>query len=192
MSIGLALLFIAVGLISLFDFVEPEYANFQTLKGQLAGDQSFLQSETQAVAQAQTLITQYQGQTQSAQTVALAVPTGENLADALAQVYGIAANSGIVVQGVSISAPTLDSQTASSSALVQPLGTLTFQLSAVGSYEALQSFLTGLQTNVRIFDVKALSISPVVNIAGKSQDVFNYSMTVATYYQISNNSPTTP
>lgn len=192
MSIGLALVFIAVALIALFDFVEPEYTNFQTLKGQLAGEQAFLQSETQAVAQAQTLITQYQGQTQSAQTVALAVPTGENLADALAQVYGIAANSGIGVQSVSISAPTLQSQTASSSVLVQPLGTITFQLGAVGSYEALQSFLGGLQTNVRIFDVKAISITPLVSTTGKSQDLFNYSMSVATYYQISNGSSTTP
>ncbi len=184
MSIGSALLFIVVALVVLFDLVQPEYGNFQTLKGQLAGEQAFLQSETTAVAQAQTLISQYQGQSASAQTAALAVPTGEDLAGALAQVYGLAANSkGLVIQTVGVSAPALQSQTASSTQLVQPLGTITFQISAIGSYEALQDFLSGLETNVRIFDIKGLSVAPANGATGKSQDFFTYNLTVATYYQ---------
>jgi Tfp pilus assembly protein PilO len=187
-SIGLALLFAIVALVVLLELVEPAYASFQTLKGELAGEQAFLATETQAVAQAQTLVNQYQGQSQSAQTAALAVPTGEDLAGALAQIYGLAANNGIVIQTVGISAPTLQAQSAASSStdLVQPLGTLTFQLSAIGSYESLKSFLSGLATNVRIFDVQSLSISPGAGTPGTSGDIFNYSITVATYYQIQN------
>jgi Tfp pilus assembly protein PilO len=188
-SIGSALLLIVVALVVLFDLVQPEYANLETLKGQLAGEQMLFQTETQAVAQAQTLISQYQSQSQSSQTAALALPTGEDLAGALAQIYGLAANNGITIQTVSVSAPTLQQQTASSTNLVQPLGTLTFQIAAVGSYESLQNFLSGLATNVRIFDVKSISLNPVGGTTGKSGDLFTYSITVASYYQLPN-SPT--
>jgi Tfp pilus assembly protein PilO len=183
MSIGLALGFIVLALVLLFDLVEPEYTNFQTLKGQLSGEQAFLQSETTAVAQAQTLISQYQSESASEQTAALAVPTGEDLAGAVAQIYGLAANEGIVIETVGISAPALQANAASSTQLVQPLGTITFQISAIGSYESLQNFLSGLQANVRIFDVKGLSIASANGAAGKSQDLFNYNITVVTYYQ---------
>ncbi len=180
-SIGLALVFLIVALVLLFDLVQPEYANFQTLKGQLAGRQAFLDSETTAVAQAQTLISQYQGQNASEQTATLAMPTGEDLAGALAQIYGLAQNSGVAVQTVGISAPTLQSQAASSTNLVQPLGTMTFQISATGSYESLQNFLSGLATNVRIFDVKGLNIVSPAGVTGKTSDVFSYNITVAAY-----------
>lgn len=184
MSIGLSLAFIVVALVFFFDFIQPEYGNLEVLKGQLSGEQSFLQTETQAVAQAQTLISEYKNQSQAEQNAALAMPTGEDLAGALAQVYGLAANEGIVVQSVGITAPALQVEGgASSTNITKPLGTISFQIQASGSYEALQSFLSGLQTNIRIFDVEGLSLAS--SQSGKIPDAFTYTIAVTTYYQAS-------
>lgn len=196
---GLSLLFIMGALILLFDLVQPEYANFQMLKGQLAGEQALFATETQAVSNAQNLISQYKGQSGNAQTASLAVPAGEDLAGALAQVYGLAANSSIAIQSVGISAPDLQAAANSQGAqLVQPLGTVTFQIAAAGTYEALKNFLQGLETNVRIFDVKGLSITPISSntaTPGKSQgsqDFFTYDISATAYYQEQTNASTTP
>jgi hypothetical protein len=46
--------------------------------------------------------------------------------------------------------------------------------------------LLGLETNIRIFDLKGLSLQPaLVGAAGKgaSQNLFTYTMAVAVYYQ---------
>ena len=191
-SIAFALLFIVGALVFFFDLVQPAYSDFSNAKGQVAGEQTLLQTEQQSVTAAQALIAQYQNQPQSEQNLALAMPSGEDLAGALAQIYGLAAANGVGLQSIGIAAPTLASQPTSDNSntsnspvsLVQSLGTISLQLGAAGSYEALKSFLSGLETNIRIFDVKSISIEPA-SAGSKSagQDFFTYLITVATYYQ---------
>ncbi len=181
-SIVLALLFVIGALVVLFDLIEPAYQDAMTTKGNLEAAQQFLATETQAVTQAESIITSYRNDTATLETVDLALPTGPDIAGALAQFYGLAANSGLTVQGISISKPILQavSQPAGSSTnILKPVGTISFQLAAIGSYEDLQAFLAGIETNVRMFDLKALSISS----GGATKDLYNYSMTVVTYYQ---------
>jgi len=190
-SILIAIFFVIVAIIVLFDWIEPEYANMMTIKAQLLGEQAFLSSEQQAATQVKNLVSSYQTQSQSpvASTIALAIPPNQDLAGALAQIYGLAEANGLTVSGIGISAPSLqDVQGASSTATIQPIKTISFQISAAGSYEALKNFLSGLETNVRIFDLKSFSMTGAASSGGKSssassQDFFNYSFSVVTYYQ---------
>jgi Tfp pilus assembly protein PilO len=48
-----------------------------------------------------------------------------------------------------------------------------------GTYEDFRAFLSNLETNVRIFDLKAMSIQPIA----KQTNLFGFSLTVAAYYQ---------
>lgn len=193
MSIVGALVFVILALVLFFDLVQPEYGNMEALKGQAVGQKAFLASETTAVAQAQQLISEYQSQSQGEQNAALAMPTGADIAGALAQAYGIAQANNIVIQTISVSTPTLEAPATPTdgttlSDLVKPLGTLTLQITAAGSYESLQGFLSGLETNIRIFDLKGISIQPAAGAAsGKgvpiTQDLFTYALSFAVYYQ---------
>ncbi len=201
-NILLAFLILAVAVFAFFYFVQPEYGNLMTLKGIMANDQQFLATQQKIAAQVQAALSTEGSQSSSSQAVALALPVGPDTAGALAQIYGLASANGIIVESVGVSlqtatqaAPQSTSASASGTAnlasLIQPAGSITFQIAATGSYEALKTFLEGLETNVRIFDVTGLSIKPVpaVTTAGAvangAQDLYNSNMTVVAYYQSS-------
>jgi len=191
-STFLALLILVIAAIAFFELVQPEYANFITLKGKAVSAQQFLVSEQKLVTQAQSVLDSYQGQSAGTQAVNLAMPIGQDSAEAIAQIYGLATNSGLVVQGVGISlqaAPQDSRSTASAASLIVPRGTITFQVAASGSYESLKTFLQGLESNVRVFDVTGLTIHPMNTVTGSgvasasTQDFYSYSITAVAYYQ---------
>lgn len=192
-SIVLALLFLILALVLFFDLVEPTYSNLETTKGQLIGEQTFLATESQAVTQAQQLIAEYQNESQGEQDAALAMPTGPDIAGALAQAYGIAQSNDVAIETINASTPTLQVQSQASpgtTEAVKPLGTILLQVTGLGSYESLMSFLSELETNIRIFDLKGITIQPaqIAAVGGKgsapaTQDIFTYNLTVAVYYQ---------
>lgn len=179
-----SLVLVIVALIAFFQIIQPEYSSVAQLKGKVAAENDMLQTETQLVASVQTIINQYQQQAGSAQTVVMALPNGEDISGALAQVYGLAQNNGIALQNLQISPPSLQlSATASggdttTGLATEPLGTFSLQAGGTGSYQNFVNFLMGLETNVRIFDVTAVSIAPA-STAG----LLNFSLTISTYYQ---------
>jgi Tfp pilus assembly protein PilO len=192
----IALGLIVVSLVIFFDLIQPEYANILQTKGQIVGEQGLYTTESAAVATAENVISEYQQQ-QSSGTIAEVLPTDEDVAGTIAQIYGLAQNSGIAIQSLGISSPAIEAQTLSGSAsttLTQPLGSFSLQISAAGTYENFQSFLTGIETNIRIFDVKSVTLTPVGSTgasggssekgaAPATQDFFTYSLTIETYYQ---------
>jgi len=196
----LALAFIVASLLVLFDFIQPTYGDVQTLRGKQVADEDFLTQEQNVVTQAQNLLAQYKSQGTNQSQLALAMPSGPDVAGGLAQIYGLAALNGLTVQSITLSTPvvaaaqsaqTLGGTNASpltASQIVKPMGTLTIQMTGTASYEGLKSFLSGLETNIRIFDVTGISIQPAnITVTGKSvsfnNDLFSYNMTVVTYYQ---------
>lgn len=191
-----ALLLLAIAAIAFFELVQPEYATLSALKGQAVSEQQLLASEQNIVVQAKGILGSYQGASSSTQALNLAMPIGADNAGAIAQIYGLATNSSLVMQslGISLQAASQSPQStavASAAALVKPKGSVTFQIVAMGTYEALQTFLKGLESNVRVFDVTGLSIRPmnVVTSSGVSQastqDLYNYTITAVAYYQSS-------
>jgi hypothetical protein len=197
----IALLLLVAAIVVFFDVIEPEYANVQSLRGQEESEQALLVSEQQLAKQAQGIVSTYQSQSAQAQEVGLAMPIGQDNSEALAQIYGIAANSGITIQNIAVSAQGSTANTAATSdtagtgaaarigTIIKPKGSLSFQIIGLGSYESLKTFLQGLENNIRVFDVTAIGINPVASINGASattsQDLFTYTLTVVAYYQSS-------
>lgn len=190
-SILLSLLFVVAALLVLFDLVEPAYGDLMAMKGELATGQGFLSQEQSIITKTQNLISQYQSDSTAKNNLALAMPSGPDVSGALAQIYGLATANNLVVQNITVSAPSVQAAAARTGAptlaeIVKPQGSITFQFSAVGSYENMKSFLAGLESNIRIFDIKTLSLQPgtsgVKGLTGT--DVFTYSVAVTTYYQL--------
>jgi len=191
-----ALALLVGSLVVFFDMIQPAYSDLQTKKGTELSNQNFLVTEQQTVDQAKGLLTQFQTEGQAQDNLALAMPSGPNVAGALAQLYGIAQNNGITVQSVNVSPTTIQVQSQAAKAaagtanIVKPLGTISFQISATGSYGSLKIFLSQIETNIRIFDLTTLNIQPIANapVTAKgvpiSSDLFTYGITVVTYYQL--------
>lgn len=202
-SIILAALLIVGALIVYFEFIVPAYTNLETVKGQEESEKTLYANETQIVGQVKGLLSTYQNDASSSQLVAMALPVGPDVSGALAQIYGIAANTGASVQGTAVSIQAIQSpagvapidetsgtiaDAAAAGSVIKPTGTVSIQITGSGSYEALNAFLQGLETNIRIFDVTALTIQPAATqVLAKGQtanpDMFNYTITVVTYYQ---------
>lgn len=202
-----------------FELIVPAYTQLQADKGQDMSEKVLYNNEKQIVTQVQALLSSYQNQSAANQSVALALPVGQNTADAIAQVYGIATNAGLTIKsmGIAVQAvqatavanstvPTTGGQIANAAAgggsIVEPTGTVSLQVTGTGSYESFKTFLEGLETNIRIFDVTAVAIEPALDSTiapivttkaqtvqtnaiteTNNQDMFNYTLTVVTYYQ---------
>ena len=195
-SISVALIFVIAAFVCFFDLVQPTYSNLETLRSKQIGESNYLKDQTAIIKQAQSAIAAYQNEAQGAGNVALAMPSGQDIAGALAQVQGIALNNGIALGSIAITPPAIQLQASgvaaangSSSSLLKPLGNFTLKITGAGSYESFKNFLSELETNIRIFDVKDVSLQPAATAANAgvrpagSRDVFNYAVTVATYYQ---------
>lgn len=196
MSVLLAFVFILAAFVFFFDLVQPTYENMEALRSNELGEETFLESQTALVQQAQATLNTYQNEAQSAANIGLAMPSGEDVAGALAQIQGIATNSGITVESISVTTPQVQVQataaggsTPSSVGITKPFGSFTLRLTASGSYESFKNFLSEVETNIRIFDVESVSLEPaVVGVptgakSASSYDAFDYSITVAAYYQ---------
>ncbi len=197
----LALFFLVAAFLILFELIQPTYGDLQTKKGMQLSDQSFLTNEQQVVNQAKTLISQYESESQAQNNLGLAMPTGPNVASALAQVYGVATNNGVTISAISLGPPTISLQSQAQAAgaggsltpnqILKPMGTFSIQLTATGSYESMKNFLAQLETNLRIFDLTSLSLqgaaTPSTNgkgAAAATPDLFTYSFSIGTYYQL--------
>ncbi|HUC31374.1 MAG TPA: hypothetical protein VMR99_01635 [Candidatus Paceibacterota bacterium] len=200
-SIIIAALIVAAALVVYFEFIVPAYTNLEMVKGQEESEKTLYANETQIVTQVKSLLATYQSDASSSQSATMALPIGQDVSGALAQIYGIAANTGFTVQGTAVSVQAVQAVTppaaagesgqianaAAAGSIIKPTGTVSFQVVGSGSYESLKNFLHGLETNIRIFNVTAISLQPATVAATKTQagnqDMFNYTITVVTYYQ---------
>jgi hypothetical protein len=195
-SIIIAALILAAALMVYFEFIIPAYTSLQLVKGQEESETTLYANEQQVVSKVKSLLATYQNDASSSQSVAMALPVGPDVSGALAQIYGIATNANVTVEGTQISTQAVQAVTApattvgaaaATGSIVKPTGTVSFQVTGSTSYESFKSFLQELETNIRVFDVTAISLQPASVAATKTQaantDIFNYTITVVTYYQ---------
>lgn len=195
-GILLSLLLIVLAIIGFFEFVVPQYSSFMVLRGQEASTRALLANEQDLAVKAKAVLADYETQGSSTRAVEMALPAGPDSAGAITQLYGLASASGLAVQSVGVSLTSAPQAPAAANAgaptaasLIRPYGSIVFQVSAMGSYESLKTFLQGLENNVRVFDVTSLSIQPVSTVTSGgaaltgSQDLYNYSITAVAYYQ---------
>lgn len=186
----LGLLLLAAALLVYFEFILPAYDSMQSVKAERLGLESFLGGQKPVINRIKELISAYQGQDRLQQAVSLALPTEQDSAGALAQLYGLAQSSGLNFLSATISVTAVEDiartrglATLAGTSVQKPVGTVTIQMRLGGAYEGLKSFLGRLETNIRIFDIKSLTVQPVSAAQKSAEYSFTYDLEVATYYQ---------
>jgi Tfp pilus assembly protein PilO len=89
----------------------------------------------------------------------------------------------VSVSAVAANAGNPVATTNASSSLIKPIGSISFAMTAIGSYEDFKNFLSEIETNARIFDVKNLSVQPAPQGGSAIKDLFTYNVTIVAYYQ---------
>ena len=161
--------------------INPEYSSIKELRGILYSKSNLYEQERGAIAKVQGLIAEYRGSAKLEDQLSLALPGQESVSSIMSQLNAIAQLDGISIQAVSIIYLPIKPSAARLSA-ARGVGTLRLNLNLFGSYGAFKLFLSDMEKNVRVMDVKSLKIEQ----AGKSnQDIFTYILDVDTYYQVS-------
>lgn len=178
-SMVLAAALVVGGFIVFATLVSPAYQDIQQLRGDLSAKSELFQTQSQQFTQVQNLIAQYQGVTRLQETLSLALPQREEVAEVVNQINALAQASGILVNSAGLDIQPIKKETRP--VLVRGLGSARLSLKLIGSYAAFKNFLQSLETNIRLMDLVDLKITP----AGKpSEDIHFYTLTVDTYYQL--------
>ena len=182
----LGLVLIVAALMMYFQFISPAYDASQKVKSEQLGHSILLREEQAAIKKVQDLISVYQTQGEVQEALSLALPADEDVAGALAQVYGIAKNTGLQFQSASISlrGTQAGSSGAARFSLQKPIGAISIVLQLSGSYEGFKEFLGLLENNLRIFDVGNITVSPGSAGGGRPPGLYGFNLSVTTYYQV--------
>lgn len=178
LSILLSGLFLIALIVVASTFIKPEFDKATQKRALLFSKQNLFQNQQNAVNQVQSLIDQFQGFDQLQNTIDLAMPTSEENTLILDQVTAIAENSGVEIRSFESFSNVFEE---SDQPLAKRLGSSEIEISVAGSYGEVSNFVNLLETNVRIFNIKGVDLSSVINEAGNS--IIESSITFNAYFQ---------
>lgn len=157
--------------------IKPAYQEANVLRGTMYAKQHLFEQKKAAVGAVESLIKAYQGAGRLQDTIALSLPSGQEVSSLFNQLQTIAAANGLEVQVFNVQILPLKPSTDNS--LAQPLGTVRVSLRMAGSYESFKNGIAGLETNIRVMDIVSIKIEP----AGRGLNTFSYAVVLDTYYQ---------
>lgn len=141
------------------------------------------QDQRNAVTRVQDLISRSEGVSRLQGSISSMLPTDPNVTQVLNQLDAIVRSSRTELTSLSIASAPFES---SGQALVRRLGVLKLTFSVAGSYESIKSFLQSIETNIRLFNVESVQVSPVrAEFGGQDQFTggFTAQITAEAYYQ---------
>ena len=160
------------------NFVVPTYSDIQTLKDKQLADENLLNDQRDAVNAVNKLLGQYQSLTDIQNSISMVLPREEEVPLVVQQIQGIAALSNMTITGLSLQYPPI--KPVPKDSLVKPANIVRITVKLIGDYRNLQTYLQGLETNIRLMDVNSLSVDGG-GLAGKT--ALNYSLILDAYYQ---------
>jgi Tfp pilus assembly protein PilO len=167
-------LLVAIGIF--FVYVNPTWnISIAETKKAIANDESALVSAGEYTAQQNELISARKAINPSdlARLTTLLPDSVDNV-QLILNLNALAARSGISLSHVDVMANAQASGSGTSAA--SPINSVDVALSAVGTYEALQTFLTGVEKSERLLDVRDISVK------GSDTGVYTYQMTIRLYW----------
>jgi Tfp pilus assembly protein PilO len=163
--------------------IQPVYDEIGVKRGTLMEKEASLKSRLDLAAQMKKLLDQYGGSQQAFEQMSAALPENPDAATLLAQIQGVAVSSDVTLSGIQYSqqASSQPSGVPSKNSKVQPLGIISFQVTATGTYDGVSKFITSIEESVRLMDIKTLNISPA-NESFLNGDT-KIDMRIVSYYQ---------
>jgi Tfp pilus assembly protein PilO len=163
-----------------FIYVNPMWTgSIANAKAAIAVDDQDLVSINQYIAQQNTLASERDAIDPALlSSLSTFLPGSVDNVGLILDLNALAARSKLSVGNIDVVA---NSQSAGSSAAVgtadtNPVGSVDLSLSAVGTFDDLQTFLSGVEKSERLLDVRDLSVT------GSDTGVYNYKMTLRLYW----------
>ncbi|MGB9848055.1 MAG: hypothetical protein ACPLKV_02530 [Minisyncoccia bacterium] len=150
--------------------------------------------QSKSLQLAKEIINQYKNSSNINQMVSLTLPKTDELFNVLAQLDKISNESGILIQSITVKTPSSSSTSSSPSSsnvssasqkasLINPVQSISMELSMVGTYESFKTWLNAIETNIRLMDITSINIAGVATSEKTSSNFFNLRVTLNVYYQ---------
>jgi Tfp pilus assembly protein PilO len=160
------------------NFAVPTYSDIQILKDKQLANKNLLNDQKDAINAVNKLSAQYQSLTDIQNSIAMVLPSREEVPSVVQQIQGIAGVSGMTVTGLSLQYPPI--KAVAKDSLVKPVNIVRITVKFIGDYRNLKTYLEGLEANIRLMDVNSISIDGG-GVPGKT--ALNYSLIIDAYYQ---------
>lgn len=170
-----------VGTVYIFlSFVYPSFQEIQTLRAERQARLELKKEQEDAEKKISELTKFYTDELSDTQRLFSSyLPVGPEAPVVLNHLQGIARNNGLDVSSISFQYQPVRPSPADS--LIKEVGVLRITMSMVGRYEELKTFISQVETNVRILDVHSLRVD---GGAVPRKEEFDYTLTVDAYYQV--------
>lgn len=177
LSIGVAGIFLIGSLVVYSSLITGELEAVNEKQGAVNDRRESLATQQQAVTKVTDLIKQFEG-VKSQDTIALAMPNGDDTVGALRGIQAIALQSGVVISALDFK--TSVPRVAQAQPFIKKLSTLEVSLKLNGPYEGAERFIQLLETAVRVANVKNFKFqtSPTAG-----NPIGSLELVVDTYYQ---------
>jgi Tfp pilus assembly protein PilO len=178
MSRILPIVAFCIALAIFFGYVNPAWT------GSIATTQAAINADNQGLAAANDY-TARQNQLASARNaidpaslaaLTTLLPDSVNNVRLILDLDALAARSGLSLTSIDVATSPSSTSSDTSSASVNPVGSVDLSLSATGSYAALKTFLEGVESSARLLDVTDLTVT------GSDTGVYSYKMNVRLYW----------
>jgi hypothetical protein len=189
LSALLSLIFLLLALIFFIYFIKPLYSDIESLRSKLLSKQSLINNQKSLIDQFKNLNQDYESQKKNQEIFSLILPQSISVGEALVQISGLLTSNNLNLLSFNVNKPNLlsnnQSSKSTSTSFIKPLGIFDINLKATGDYSNFKNFLNQLETNIRLFDIKTLTINQTLNIDSKNQNknLLMYDITISTYYQ---------
>lgn len=110
-----------------------------------------------------------------------ALPEEEDLPSLIVNLEALASQNGMILEEADFGSQVSSMPKIGTATAPQPYNIFQMRLSLAGSYLAFKNFLKALEENLRLMDVKSVSLSPKEEI----ENYFKFDVAVETYYRAS-------
>lgn len=179
-SFLVSMVFIFGGMIIYGMMVIPSYDRIQELRATQLSREQFFNDQESVFKQIDGLLTNYKGNGSAQDAVTLSLPNEAQVSQVLGNIQSLAflnnitlaaAQTEILPFQVPVGAPSY----------IKNRGAVKITIGATGNYQDFKKMLSQIETNVRIMDVKQMTIKTGAGAA--SADKLQYSFIVNAYYQ---------
>lgn len=177
--LGTAVLFVAALAIYAL-LLSPEYTGLTKARGELAASQKLYDDQSSVIAKVKDLVAQYQGTAKIQDTISLTLPNNQAVSSLVAQIQAIAASSGSTVESMSLQTLAVKPPPPGSPEGTRGIGIVRINLRLTASYASAKSFMSGVETNIRLMDVTSWRAEPITK---DKPEPLSYTIVIDAYYQ---------
>ncbi len=181
-SLIIVVVLVGIALGVFFGMDWPAFKKIGELNGKISQEKAQYEEQYEAVQIAKSIINQYKSLTGVSQTISLSIPREAEIQNVLAQINKIAIQSGLATQSVNFENITVAQS--KKETLVKNNQITRVDVSLLGSYESFKTWLSAIESNIRLMDAQSISFSGIASSGtSKNQGIFNFKVSLNVYYQ---------